>query len=45
MLHGCHMSIVGSQVSYTSWMSLEYSGLPGYESNVLPPSLHFEDVI
>ena len=29
MLHGCHMSIVASQVPYASYVSYEYSGLPG----------------
>ena len=37
MLHGGHMSIVAMQVPYASWMSYEYSGLPG--------SLCFMDVI
>ena len=37
MLHGCHMSIVATQVPYASWMSYEYIGRPG--------SLCFVDVI
>ena len=37
MLYGCNMSIVAMQVPYASWMSYEYSGLPG--------SLYFMDVI
>ena len=37
MLHGFHMNIVASQVPYASWMSYEYSGLPG--------SFGFMDVI
>ena len=29
MLDVCHMNIVTTQIPYASWMSYEYSGLPG----------------
>ena len=37
MLHMCDIIIVATQFPYASWMSYEYSGLPG--------SLYFMDVI
>ena len=51
MLHGCHMSIVASQVPYASKMSYEYppnityASLMSYEYSGPPGSVCFMDVI
>ena len=52
MLHGCHMSILASQVQYASWVSYDigatqvpYASWMTYEYSGLPGSLCFMDVI